>query len=30
MDGFKAFTPVTKETFAKWCEGYMEKLTMRK
>ena len=26
MDGPTSFTPVTQETFAKWCEGYLEKL----
>lgn len=26
MDGPTSFTPVTKESFAKWCEGYLEKL----
>lgn len=27
MDGPTSFTPVTQETFSKWCEGYLELIT---
>jgi hypothetical protein len=30
MDGPTSFTPVTQETFSKWCEGYMLKLKKAK